>query len=815
MEEKKKINLGWEFKLFSSDSIETVPDRLKYSDAWFPATIPGTVHTDLLHNGIIEDPFYSDNEIKLEWIDYCDWEYRLSFKIEENLFDTLQFEGIDTIAEIYLNDVLLGNCKNMFLDYKFSIKDKLQNGLNELRVILKSAKKIGKLLESKYGKLPVALASERVYLRKAQYSFGWDWGPSFPTAGIWKNVWLTKTIENKITDVLFSTNQIENSCADLNLSYNIEGSLANISKVCISLECDDSKYEVELTEQISSENHQVIKIDNPKLWYPNGLGDPNLYSLKILLVGLTENELNVYEKQVGIRTVKLKLSEDGKNTFKFIINGSSQFIKGVNWIPADSFLPRIKSERYSSLLTLAKEANVNMVRVWGGGIYEDDSFYDECDKLGLLIWQDFMFACAAYPQHDEFINNITEEFIFQIKRLRNHPSLAIWCGNNENEWGWYQRESTPTEQMPGYKIFKETIPNLLQKLDYSRPYWQSSPFGFDEDPNSFNSGNTHQWNIWSNWKDYDEVKDDDSLFVTEFGFQAPANIDTLNKVIPVSDREIQSKVFEFHNKQVEGPERILKFLGKHLPIDTKWEDYLYLTQLNQGLALKTCIEHWRTNGKTNGAIIWQINDCWPVASWSIIDSDIIPKLSYYFVKNIFSQQLIYFSNTGEEIEINLQNENHDNFNGSYEITFIDSLLGSIKDKIYDNVTLDAKTTIRVKSLSPSNFSEENTIMLARIYNNLGELINSNYYNSLPWKYCKLAKPNITFELLDKKNKKQIILKSDKPAYFVDIHAEGILFSKRGFSILPDEEIEVDILNQKIIEIKNSDIKIYSLNEYLN
>ncbi|MBI9070397.1 MAG: glycoside hydrolase family 2 protein [Melioribacteraceae bacterium] len=809
MKEKKVLNTGWEFRLLSSENAVMKPDEFKLSDKWFPAAVPGTVHTDLLNNGIIENPFYSDYELNLEWIDNCDWEYRKYFDIANTSFDLICFEGIDTIGEIYLNNKLLGKCKNMFHDHEYEIKDKLISGLNELRIVLLSAKRIGKQLELEHGKLPVALASERVYLRKAQYSFGWDWGPGFITAGIWKDVWLKKTTEYELTEVLINTKNIKENYAELDLSFVIKGNLSNCSKVKISMECDDSKFEMEFTESLSSKNKYTIRIENPKLWNPNGLGEPNLYSLKILLIGLANNELCVYKQQVGIRTVELRLLEEAENTFKFIINGNPLFIKGVNWIPADSFLPRVKSEKYRELLTLAKEANVNMVRVWGGGIYEDNSFYELCDKLGLLVWQDFMFACGAYPEHDDFINNITNEFVFQIKRLRNHPSLAVWCGNNENEWGWYQKNPDSKEEIPGSKIYKEVIPDVLAKLDNLRPYWRSSPFGLDEDPNSFKSGNTHQWDIWSSWKDYDEVKNDNSLFVTEFGFQGPANPDTLNEVIPEADRKIQSKIFEHHNKQVEGPERIIRFLAKHLLIKTKWEEYIYLTQLNQGFALKTCLEHWRTNGKTNGSIIWQLNDCWPVTSWSIIDSEMIPKLAYYFVKNIFAQQLVYFKNIGNEIHINLQNQSNKNFSGSYKITFIDSVSGSIEETFLNNFTIDSNSAEKVKSFTSIN---KNTIILAGLYNHKGNLINSNFYNSQSWKYFKPVKPAVTFDLI---GENQIIIRTDKPAYFVDLYADGVLFSNRGFSILPDEEIKVDILNKKNKDSQISDIKIFSLNQFLN
>ena len=271
-------------------------------------------------------------------------------------------------------------------------------------------------------------------------------------------------------------------------------------------------------------------------------------------------------------------------------------------------------EKYETLLKYAKDANMNFVRVWGGGIYENEIFYELCDELGLLIWQDFMFACASYPEHKEFMKNVEDEVEQNIERLQHHPSIALWCGNNENEWIWHQEMKTSYKEMPGYKIYHEVIPDILKAADPERPYWPSSPFGSDDDPNAYSSGNRHEWGIWSKWIDYSEVKNDNSLFVTEFGFQGPANKKTFEKYLSKNKRYSQDPVFEFHNKQVEGPERVFKFLSGNLPIKTEWEDFIYLAQLNQALALKTCLERWRINWPVaNGSIIWQLNDCWPVA----------------------------------------------------------------------------------------------------------------------------------------------------------------------------------------------------------
>lgn len=812
--EKTKLLTGWEFKLLNSNNSNLSKFNID-NDNWYKATVPGTIHTDLLDNKIIDDPFYSDNENKLGWIADCDWIYQKEFIFDKLADEEYQlfFNGLDTITKIYLNDNLIGKTKNMFLQYKFDITKFLNNGKNKLKVLFKSPIKYSEKEEGKYSKLSVALKSSRVYIRKAQYSYGWDWGPEFTTSGIWKDVYITKRAKAEIKNITFNTISINNDEAEVEINFNVENRTENELILALKLSNENQIVEKEFTIK-NKENRILLVVPNPKLWYPNGEGEQDLYKLSLKL---SNNENEIYDeksKTVGIRTIELLVKRNDEHDFSFNVNGKIIFSKGANWIPGDTFLPRVSNEKYYDLLTKAKDANMNIIRVWGGGIYENDIFYEYCDELGLLVWQDFMFACGSYPEHEDIVENIKEEVSQNIYRLQYHPSIAIWCGNNENEWGWHGEQKSPINKMPGYDMYNSIIPNILKTIDTKANYWQSSPFGNDEDPNSTNSGNTHQWNIWSFWKDYTEVVNDESLFVTEFGFQGPANLDTFNKCIPEKNRKAQDPIFEFHNKQVEGPERLFKFLSAHLPVVTNWEDFIYLTQLNQGFALKTCLEHWKTNSRTNGSIIWQLNDVWPVTSWSLIDSDSTPKMSYHFVKNIFSQQIIYFSKENDGVELRVQNQNNDNFKGSCKISFIDSLTGNIFEQISKNVTLSEKSMLNVDSFTSTKYINDSTIMFAELYNNSGELINSNYYKSLPWKYYKFAEAKITLKIVESNGKKLISLISDKLSYFVDLYANGVEFSKRGFTIIPGEEIIIDILNDNVNSLKVSDIKIYSLNDYL-
>jgi beta-mannosidase len=817
LSEKFDLNKKWTFSLAkSSYSYEAIANKNIKSGERFAATVPGTIHTDLLNNNLIDDPFYSDNELKMKWISECDWLYQTKFDFNGNSSENydLVFEGIDTISKIYLNGVKLGGTDNMFIAYIYNVKYILKPTDNTLKVLIKSPVKYATQQERKYGKLPVALNSNRVYIRKAQYSFGWDWGPSFPTSGIWRKVYLQQWTNIKIESITFNTISINKKNAEVEVNVGTKFLDNNNFSLKVSLSNEDIHYEQSIPISSSKKQKIKFKIKNPKLWWPNGEGDQNLYLLQVKIVD-NNIVLDEVKRNVGIRTIDLLLKDKEASTFKFRINNRDIYCKGVNWIPADSFLPRVTNKKYSELLSLAKQANMNIVRVWGGGIYENDEFYKLCDELGLLVWQDFMFACGSYPENDNFIANISEEVTQNVLRIQYHPCLAILCGNNENEWIWFQEQKISYKEMPGYKIYHKLIPDILKKIDPTIPYWSSSPFGDDENPNSFESGNTHQWNIWSRWIDYDEVKNDRSLFVTEFGFQGPANKETFEKWLPANNRNVSDRIFEYHNKQIEGPERILKFLSSHLPIKTDWDDYLYLAQLNQAFALKTCLEHWRTNGRTNGSIIWQINDCWPVTSWAIIDSEIKPKISYYFVKNAFSPILLYFMDNGTKIKVNLLNQNRISIKGKLRLTIINTVSGEIKKDNFYKVSTANKSIMEIKTIAREKLPrDDNWIITTVLYNESNQIISRNYFLTKPWKHMVLKKSELKLKVRKRKDGTSLLLKSNYPVFFIDVYHQKFSFSDCGFFILPEEEIEIKASAKKTSQLRIKDIKTYSLNDYL-
>jgi beta-mannosidase len=811
---KIDLNKNWKFKIAkSSNGFE------KYS-SWMACEVPGTVHTDLLNLGLIEDPYYEDNERRLQWVSEQDWVYKTSFDLPDNFnSDTpinLVFEGVDTIAKAWLNEKLIGNFQNMFRAYDFEISKFLKTQNNLLEIRFYSPLNYAKEQEKKYGKLPVELNTERVYIRKAQYSFGWDWGPSFPTLGLWKPVYLVQHSKAYIQSVSFNTIELKDDTAEVEVDISICGSDLEDIGVEVGLELDEQNYR-EFSTSPKSDNKFRFQINSPKLWFPCCTGEQSLYNLKVELKILNGEQLDLVENKVGVRTVELKLNENDKSTFKFVINKKDIFIKGVNWIPADLFLPRVSAEEYLKLIMLAKDANCNMIRVWGGGVYEQNYFYELCDEHGILVWQDFMFVCGAYPEQEEFLDNIDKEIYQTVERLQHHPSIALWCGNNENEWIWYRDHNRDISIMPGYKIYHEIIPGILTKVDPRRPYWPSSPFGFDEDPNNQKSGSTHQWNIWSRWIDYNKVEEDNSLFVSEFGFQGPANINTLEKCLSPEHRKIQDEKFEFHNKQVEGQDRIFKFLSAHLPISTQWEDFIYLSQLNQGLALKRCIEHWRTNRpRTNGSIIWQLNDCWPVVSWSLVDSSYLPKLAYYFVKRAFAPVGILFKRENSNLKIYGLNQGSGSFKGYIKLAIISLVRGDVLYESTKEALLKENSynpVINIPKAYQKNIDEY--IYIVTLYSENDDLIIRNFYVANEWKHIQTPKPNIEIKKSQSKKKNEINITTDKPAFFVDLYHPQLSFSDRGFILLPGEEKTIQMSNQKKRTINFKDMEIFALNNYLS
>jgi beta-mannosidase len=444
----------------------------------------------------------------------------------------------------------------------------------------------------------------------------------------------------------------------------------------------------------------------------------------------------------------VRAPEAGGESFRFLINNVPVFCKGADWIPADSFIPRISAEKYRTLLTMARNANMNVLRVWGGGIYEQPVFYDLCDELGLMIWQDFMFACAPYPEHDEFVQNVRNEVRTVVRQLRDHPSIVLWCGNNENEWLWHQATGRPYREMPGAKLFDSVIPEILATEDSSRPYHQSSPFGGD-DPNTEELGNHHQWEMWSRWVSPNAVQKDRSRFVTEFGFQAPACLKTWQESVRADQLWPQSPIVEHHNKQVEGTERLYRFLAEQFKVPAALNEFVYKCQVMQAEALKMCIEHWRRQKfLTSGALFWQLNDCWPVSSWSVIDGALRPKAAYWYARRFFAPLILAPKRAGAFVEFYAVNDTLQIQRCEFEIKTLD-VHGETYYAYHNRTLIPADTSIRLFGHHQSGLNivdPQRQYVRARLLNG-DKVLAVNRYFLVPFKHFQLEEPTLQPSLI--------------------------------------------------------------------
>jgi len=663
------LNGSWQFK--GINAYGTMPRDMRRVIQWMKATVPGTVHTDLMTEGVIPDPFHGMNENLVQWVDSQKWVYRRDFNVSVEMLQEkhieLVAEGLDTFAEIRINRKIVAVTANMFIAHRIDIKQYLHRGRNAIEICFDSPTRRSKALEDLHGALRVAREPSRVYVRKAQYSFNWDWGPTLATSGIWKNISLEAYSVPQLKNPFARVLSIHKQMAIVEISTDIEHATRRALnlRTYIGYEgwSDSSVVQVKGTTATIQ-----IHIPNPRLWWPNGYGDQPLYKAHLSLFD-EERELDSTELPFAIRTVKLLQEKDDEGkSFVVEVNGVKMFCKGADWIPCDSFLPRIPDSTYERLLAFAKDAHMNMIRVWGGGIYEQDLFYNLCDELGLMVWQDFMFACGEYPQNGWFLDQVKAEALSVVRRLRNHPSVVVWCGNNECEWIFCtDNPGKSPDEMIGARIFRDILPAICKEHDGTRPYWRSSPFGTGF-PNGEADGNHHQWMVWSFWKDYKEYEGDNGRFVTEFGFQAPANRRTFEEALLPRDCHPQSPAFEHHNKQVEGPERLIRFQAAHHRVSTDFDGFIYKCQLVQAEALKCAVEHWRRRKfKTAGALFWQLNDCWPVSSWAVIDSALRPKASYYFTKKFYDPLLVSFKQADDNVEVHLTNDHLTTISGTLKI----------------------------------------------------------------------------------------------------------------------------------------------------
>lgn len=657
---------------------------------WYPAEVPGTIHTDLLASKLIPDPFYRDHETKLQWIDSSDWDYKNSFNVDAATFSQknieLVFDGLDTYADVYLNGKLILQAENMFRQYSIPVKNLLKRTGNELKVHFSSAlNKVDSIAKSR---LPLILPdNNRVYTRKAQYHFGWDWGPKFIGCGIWKGMRLESWNEFKILNaqVVFQRTNKDTAFAKVKMEVwadkeeevalvpaKTNGDIGIIFYPPLSGLNTNGVIPGEISLKLVKGINK-LEVDPAIIGFSNwGIGNKTKQeTVELYLMLVSKKETAMIMMKTGVRQISLIRQPDSiGQSFYFQLNGKPVFAKGANYIPSDVFLPRLKKEDYRKVLQSAKDANMNMLRVWGGGVYESDDFYDLCDSMGIMVWQDFMFACGMYPGDEHFFSNVREEVKYQIERLRNHPCIVLWCGNNEvdeawHNWGWQTQfnlhGNDSAKVWNDYKrLFKDSLQKWVDEFDGTRPYVSTSPQNGWGHKESFAEGDSHYWGLWWGLEDWEVFRQKTGRFVSEYGMQAMPNMQTIESFTLPNERNRRSAVIQLHQKASEGFKKLDHYLLRYFTDQDKiaklsLEDYTYLTQCLQYYILKNSIAIHRSKApNTMGTLLWQLNDCWPVASWSITDYSRQPKAAWYAVREAYRDDVLPKNDTVYPKDLHLQ-----------------------------------------------------------------------------------------------------------------------------------------------------------------
>lgn len=623
---------------------------------WLPATVPGCVHTDLLAAAVIPDPFYRDNEQQVLWVGETGWTYWRALQVPAELLRhdrvLLRFHGLDTLATIWLNGAELGRTDNMFRTWEFDVRPRLQPGENEIVVRFDSALRFGQeKLAQRYihswstdsHKLPGGN-----YVRKAQCHFGWDWGPKLVTCGIWRDVELVAFNTARLADV--HIRQDHSQPGQVTLSCHVTAERLAAAPLAVECRVIFAGEEIERQTVTLAGDSAVatLAIPDPQLWWPNGMGEQPLYTVSVTLIDETQQPLDTWRKEVGLRTLRLvRQRDEWGESFHFACNGVAFFAKGANWIPADSFITRLTDDDYARLLQSAAGVHMNMLRVWGGGIYEQPIFYDLCDQLGICVWQDFMFACATYPTFDDaFMENVEQEARENIRRLRHHACLALWCGNNELEQGlvddeWTERAMSWEDYS---KVFDRLLPQLVAELDPETDYWPGSPHTPYENRHYWNDprwGDAHIWDVWHGLQPFEFYYTCFHRFNSEFGFQSFPEPQMVRTFTEAEDENITSYIMEYHQRSDGGNSKIMHYLLDWFRLPHSFEMTLWLSQILQAMAIKHAVEHWRrTMPRGMGTLYWQLNDCWPVASWSSLDYHGRWKALHYMARHFYAPLLV-------------------------------------------------------------------------------------------------------------------------------------------------------------------------------
>lgn len=829
------LNTGWEFSQAGTE-------------LWRPAQVPGTVHQDLIYHKQIPDPFYGINEQKIQWVENEDWEYRTAFTVtpEQLKRDDAQlvFEGLDTYADVYLNGALLLKADNMFVGYTIPVKSQLRIGENLLHIYFHSP--IRQTLPQ-YNSNGFNYPADNdhhdkhlsIFSRKAPYSYGWDWGIRMVTSGIWRPVTIrfydAAFISGYHIKQLALTDQLANLSNELEINNILPRPLQAEVRINTSFEGSAEKSISQAITLQPGINHVSIpsEVASPIRWMPNGWGKPALYDFSAQII-VEDKVVAEQSHRIGLRTVRLvnEKDKDGES-FYFEVNGVPMFAKGANYIPQDALLTNVTTERYQTLFRDIREANMNVIRVWGGGTYEDDRFYDLADENGILVWQDFMFACTPYPSDPTFLKRVEAEACYNIRRLRNHASLAMWCGNNEilealKYWG-FDKNFPPEiyqEMFRGYdKLFHQLLPAKVKELDADRFYIHSSPYFANWGrPESWGIGDSHNWGVWYGQKTFESLDTDLPRFMSEFGFQSFPEMKTISTFAAPEDYQIESEVMNAHQKSSIGNALIRTYMERDYIIPEKFEDFVYVGLVLQGQGMRHGLEaHRRNRPYCMGTLYWQLNDSWPVVSWSSIDYYGNWKALHYQAKRAFAPILINPIRQNDSLNIYLISDcpdTKDHLMLEMKVTDFDGKKQGKPIRL-NTLTVPANTSQCVYRIKPDTWlspeEQQRCFMQLTLKDKAGNTLAETVYFFRKTKDLLLPETTVSCKMKQKDGMCELTLFSPALAkdVFIEIPLQGARFSDNFFDLLPGERKTVVITSPQIKKGEELPLTIKHIRETYN
>ena len=830
----KNLHEGWKF-------------RQARLTNWYPATVPGVVHTDLLQNKIIEDPFFRLNERGLQWIDKEDWVYETCFTLAADMMRKenmeLVFEGLDTYADVYLNDECILKADNMFRCWSIPVRQYIREENNILKVYFHSPVKID---VPKWDALPYQYPASNdqsengglfnkkisIFARKAGYHYGWDWGPRLVTSGIWRPVYIRAWSDLRINDVFIEQKEVGAGRAviaghvELDADKDMDGVLVTITDEATGRVLGE--WQADLKRGTNRVTVDFV-LHKPKLWWSNGLGEPFLYRFRTDIIAGGEL-LDSKTERVGIRSLKVvhQPDKDG-HTFYIELNGRPVFAKGANYIPSDNFLPRVTPENYKRTILDAAGVNMNMLRVWGGGIYENDVFYDLCDEHGIMIWQDFMFACSMYPAEGALLDNIHQEAVDNVKRLRNHACIALWCGNNECQdawlgWGWKceierQNKEYADKIWAQYRQqYHVTLPGVVREYAPGTFYWPSSPFAFEGEMSGTTDGDRHYWSVWHGKAPISDYDSEKSRFFSEYGFQSFPEFDSVKRYAPYpEDWDIRSEVMMSHQRGGDHANGLIEtYLLNEYKKPRDFRAFLYMNHVLQGDAIKTAIESHRRQMPYNmGTLFWQHNDCWPVASWASRDYYGRWKAQHYYTRKVYDDILISPVVEGDDLKVYAVSDRLENTSGQLQLQ-VCQFDGTVVHHWGKSVGIsgnDSRVCFSAPLAKLLEGADRGTVYVRVDYTDKSGRVYHNNYCLGKQKDMDYPKVDLQTEVRSIEGGYEVMVSADKFARAVclSVADNESVYSDNYFDVQPKSSVQVQVRTRLSAEAFNGSLRLTCLN----